>query len=268
MKRIHLFELEDQAWFPHWLRVRMTRFIVPLHRLMRTPDAIVPLLERALDRSETKAIFDLCSGSCGPLLHVMPKLWQQAGMADVKLTFTDLFPQTPEAQAVAAMGDSRLRYLTEPVDATAPGEQAQGVRTMMCSLHHMAPPVARKILTDAFRSRAPFLAYEISDNSLPHLIAWLALPHTFLMVLLLTPWIRPMTWQQLVFTYVIPILPFTVAWDGAVSNVRTYTPEDMAELLQGLDADDYTWEVGRTGGIGPMRQLYVLGLPQPATEAR
>jgi len=32
MKRIHLFEFEDFSWFPNWLRVRMTRLIVVMHR--------------------------------------------------------------------------------------------------------------------------------------------------------------------------------------------------------------------------------------------
>ncbi len=264
MKRFHLFELEDFAWFPHGLRVRMTRFIVALHRLMRTPESIAPLLERALARTETQEVTDLCSGSCGPMLQVMPRVWARPGLDQVRLTLTDLFPQLGEAKDVAARGDARLRYLTTPVDATSPGEHARGVRTMMCSLHHMPPPLARKILADAHRAKAPFLAYEISDNSLPTALWWLAIPNNFVLTLLLTPWIRPMTWQQLALTYVVPVLPACVAWDGAVSNGRTYTPDDLRELLAGLESDDYTWEIGKTGGFGPARQLYLLGLPKAA----
>ncbi|MCO4761357.1 MAG: hypothetical protein KC502_07625 [Myxococcales bacterium] len=262
MKRIHLFEFEDLDWFPHWLRIRVTRFIVPLHRLMRTPAAITPLLQRALARSTSQSVFDLCSGSCGPMLHVMQKLWQQPGLAGTKLTFSDLYPQVEQADIIADQADERVTYLTTPVDATNPGDIAQGVRTMMCSLHHMPPDLARSIVKRAFDDRAPFLAFEISDNSMPRALWWLAIPNTFLMTLLLTPWIRPMTWQQLVFTYIIPIIPAVVAWDGAVSNARTYTQSDMDELLTGLHADDYTWEKGTVGGFGPARQLYLLGLPQ------
>lgn len=38
MKRIHLFEFEDQAWFPNWIRVLMTRYIMAFHRLIGTAD--------------------------------------------------------------------------------------------------------------------------------------------------------------------------------------------------------------------------------------
>ncbi len=261
MKRIQLFEFEDLPWFPHALRVRMTRFIVPLHRLMRTPQAIAPLLARALEHSGERAIFDLCSGSCGPMLQAMPEVWRQPGLQDVTLTFSDLYPQREHADEVRAIADARLRYLEQPVDATAPGEDARGVRTMMCSLHHMPPPLAKQILARARTDRAPFLAFEISDNSLPRWLWWAAMPSTFLMTFLLTPWIRPMTWQQLAWTYVVPILPALVAWDGAVSNARTYTLDDLDTLLADLHGPGYRWEKGTLGGFGPTKQLYLLGLP-------
>jgi hypothetical protein len=72
--------------------------------------------------------------------------------------------------------------------------------------------------------------------------------------------VRPMTWQQLVFTYLIPILPMFIAWDGAVSNARTYTLEDMGELIHGLSDETYTWEKGKVKGKGG-NKLYLLGRP-------
>ena len=82
------------------------------------------------------------------------------------------------------------------------------------------------------------------------------------MVFFVTPFIRPMTWQQLVFTYIPPFpLPLFIAWDGAVSNVRTYTMNDLEELLSDLQSDDYVWEKGTIKGK-PGAKSYLLGYPK------
>ncbi len=82
----------------------------------------------------------------------------------------------------------------------------------------------------------------------------------FLLAFFLTPFARPLTWRQLVFTYLLPVIPLCFAWDGAVSNARTYTLEDLDHLLAGLETDDYKWEKGRI--TGKARKLYLLGLPR------
>jgi hypothetical protein len=57
-----------------------------------------------------------------------------------------------------------------------------------------------------------------------------------------------MSWQQLVFTYIIPIIQICFAWDGAVSNARTYTLSDLDKLLHGLETSTYRWEKGTIEG--------------------
>ena len=62
-----------------------------------------------------------------------------------------------------------------------------------------------------------------------------------------------------IFTYLIPLIPITFAWDGAVSNARTYTLEDMDILLEDLESVSYAWEKGVIHGKS--KKLYLLGLP-------
>lgn len=90
------------------------------------------------------------------------------------------------------------------------------------------PDVARGIFADAVRSKQPLCVFEISDNGPPIALWWLALLPGFLMPFVLTLWVRPLRWYQLVLTYVVPLLPALIAWDGAVSNARTYTADDHA----------------------------------------
>jgi len=64
------------------------------------------------------------------------------------------------------------------------------------------------------------------------------------LVLLLTPKIRPVTWVQVVFTYLAPILPLLIFGDGLVSQLRTYSVKELEELTRGLQSLDYRWEIG------------------------
>jgi hypothetical protein len=71
-------------------------------------------------------------------------------------------------------------------------------------------------------------------------------------VLAMMPLARPFRWAWLVFTYLIPLLPLIVFWDGVVSMLRIYSPEQMKALTAEFQAPNYLWEVGR---------LHVPGIP-------
>ena len=80
-----------------------------------------------------------------------------------------------------------------------------------------------------------------------------------LMTLLMTPFVRPLTWKQIVFTYIIPIIPICYAWDGQASLPRTYSFEDLKEFTKDLN-NQYTWEIEvATKANGKKSGYFVLG---------
>jgi hypothetical protein len=259
MKRIDLFEFEDFAWFPNWIRACLTGLIVVMHKLLKSSDDLIPLLKRALQHSNNNAIVDLCSGSGGPMLEVFRALTAGKGESNIKLILTDLYPNLEMASKINNSTVKNLSYNTSPVNASNVDAELVGVRTMVGCFHHMKTDTARQILENAKKSKVPICIYEISDNSFPTFLWWTTIPILFLMALLITPLVRPLTWKQLLFTYIVPIIPLVFAWDGAVSNVRTYTLEDMDSLLQGVDSPDYKWEKGKISKGA--NKLYLLGFP-------
>lgn len=259
LKRIHLFEFEDLSWFPTEIRASLTRLLSVMHKLLDTKKDIAQLINQTFDYSDTTSIIDLCSGSGGPMPEVTTLLKEQYHVKNLSLTLTDLYPDKNLATKFNSNG---IRYLTEPVDATQVPQNLKGIRTMICSFHHMKPDTARNILVNAKESKQPICIFEISDNSFPILLWWIALPLNFLTSLFITLLVRPLTWQQILFTYLIPIIPLTFAWDGAVSNARTYTLKDLDTLLEGLSSDDYRWEKGTIKSKS--KKIYLLGLPAKA----
>ena len=58
----------------------------------------------------------------------------------------------------------------------------------------------------------------------------------------------------------IPIMPLLVLWDGIASSLRTYSVEEMNELIDSLNNKEaFKWEVGIVKS-GPGKILYLLGM--------
>jgi hypothetical protein len=57
-------------------------------------------------------------------------------------------------------------------------------------------------------------------------------------------------------------MPLIVWWDGMVSLLRIYSPKQMKRLTEGLQAPDYTWEIGGIHVPGIAGELpYLIGRP-------
>lgn len=255
MKRRHLFELEDQPWFPRLVRDYATDYLQFIQASVRLDRAIAPVFRRALEEGRTCDVVDLCSGGSGPLVMLVKDL-ADAGVA-VHVTLTDLFPNIPAFEAIAGASDGRITFESAPVDARAVPAALQGLRTIFNGFHHLKPSDARAVLHAAAAASQPLAIFEASDRRPVNLFGVLLVPFA---VWLMTPFIRPFRWSRLLLTYPLPLVPLTCLWDGLVSQLRAYTAEEMVELGQG--APRMRWETGHIPiARGRGRVTYLLGIP-------
>jgi hypothetical protein len=132
------------------------------------------------------------------------------------------------------------------------------MRTLFNALHHFRPEVARAVLSDAQARGVPIAVFEVVERSPKGVLATLLIP---LMVLIFTPMIRPLTLPRLLLTYVVPLFPLVIFWDGLVSALRAHRPEELRRMTESLQREGYTWEVGQARTPGKPPVTYVLGLP-------
>ena len=82
-------------------------------------------------------------------------------------------------------------------------------------------------------------------------------------VTLSLPLWRPFRWSWIFFTWILPLMQPFVLWDGIVSWLRIYSVEELRELVAGIDAPDWEWDIGLIKlGNAPAHATYLVGRPR------
>jgi hypothetical protein len=257
MKRFHLFEIEDQPWCPRTLRDALTDYLQFALVTMKPYAAMVPLLASALQSTGARRVLDLCSGAAGPWLWLHPVLAEMG--VSVSVCLTDKYPNKEAFARLSSVTHQAISYHPQPVDAARVPGELLGFRTMFTAFHHFSPEQARAVLADAVCQRQGIGIFEAGQRSILAIMLTLLAP---LVLLFVTPVIRPFRWSRLLWTYLIPLVPMVTLFDGLVSCLRIYTVQELNDLVAGLDATNYRWEIGTvktTTTVVPV--TYLIGVP-------
>jgi hypothetical protein len=254
MRRREWFELHDHRLFPGLLRDLVTDALEAIWNYTNSYRVIVPRLRAAMEDAGTHRIVDLCSGGGGPWIRLREQ-FATAEEFPVSVSLTDKYPnERALTQAGAAAG---VEFYSAPVDARHIPADLDGFRTIFSTFHHFNPVAARAILSDAVMRHQGIAIFEAAKCSIRTAFATTAVP---LLCLRVTPLIRPFRWSRIVWTYLLPVVPFTLFVDGVLSCLRAYSLEDLRELSDGLAGDAYQWEMGEEGG-GRIGITYLIGRP-------
>jgi len=78
---------------------------------------------------------------------------------------------------------------------------------------------------------------------------------------LFTPFFKPFRFSRLLYTYIIPIIPFCTIWDGIVSIIRLYKPSELLKIAREVDTENYFWEAGKKRSNFGLKVTYLIGYP-------
>jgi hypothetical protein len=247
------------AWFPAVWRDLLTDFLSFYASAFKPYACVAPLLAEALEQEGAARIVDLCSGAGRPLLSLVPAL-QGLGFRELEVTLTDRFPNVEALESTGGTG-AKVTYLTTPTDAADVPVSLDGFRTLFTSFHHFRPAAARAIVANAVDNDEGVGIFEYTERS------WLiwGLPTLLipLFVWLCTPFMRPIRWRRLLWTYLVPVVPIVALWDGFVSNLRTYSVRELKDLVEQVADDRYEWRIGKRRSLGLSRVTYAIGTPRP-----
>ena len=254
MRHWHLIEIEDLPWLPASVRNLLTDFLTFLSTRLHIYRSVRPLLEEVLAKTGTRQVIDLCSGAAGPWLQLLDDGF------DVSVILTDKYPNRAAMNLAQQQHPERITIHENPVDARALPGDCKGMFTMFNGFHHFRPAEAKAILQSVSQRRMAICIFEITETSPRILLSVLTVP---ILMLLVTPWLRPLTWSRLFWTYLIPLAPLCLLWDGLVSMLRIYSQQDLQGLAAATESPDYVWKTGRLTPPFPAIPItYLIGYPQ------
>jgi hypothetical protein len=255
LRRLQLFEFLDQSWCPQPVRHGATDYLEAITSRADIYGPIQPEIFRAIGDCGAKRVVDLCSGGGGPWLSPG---WRRAlaEHAPLSVLLTDKFPS--HELSVRLRADPTVTCADFPVDAAHVPESLSGFRTIFSSFHHFPDNIARDVLGDAVRCGQGFAMTEVTSRTLRAFATILLMP---IFALILTPRMRPFRWSRLLLTYLLPLIPFVVLWDGLVSCFRTRTPQELLALTNTFP--QYEWTAGYASGRW-LAPVYLIGRPKQA----
>ncbi|UKN02858.1 hypothetical protein K6119_04935 [Paracrocinitomix mangrovi] len=257
MGRIHAFEFEDLNWFPKNLRDYGTDFLQFATNTFDFYKGVVPLIKKGIEASGTHQVLDLGSGGGGGWKKLSQHLKEE--MPDIKITLSDYYPNKTALEKMVKYDPEVFSYLDQQVDAKNVPSEIKSFRTQFLSFHHFKEEDARQILQNAVDAKVPIGIFEGQKRDVPHFIKNLFSP---ISLILTTPFIHPFKLGRIIFTYIIPLVPLFVMWDGVISVLRTYSVKEMKQLVDSLEnSESFNWEIGihKERGISVP---YLLGLPK------
>jgi hypothetical protein len=259
-KCIRLLELHDIDCLPASLRDMFTDFISYFESLKQIYAPVAGLIEPIAAMSESFKIIDLCSGAGSPAVTVMnaskPEI---AGRIEILLT--DKYPNMAAFKSISDNSDGRIKYIAEPVDALNPPEDLKGFRTFFSAFHHFDEASAAAILADAVGKRQGIGIFEYTDRSMVKFLIPFGIA-VQLWMLFKFSLLKPFDWRRFLLSFLIPVLPAMIFWDGLVSCMRTYSVKELEELIIPFSHCGYSWKTGRIESSMPFHITYLTGYPQ------
>jgi hypothetical protein len=256
MRRIQFIELHDQSWFPAFLRDEVTDALQYGLSRFNVYAPAAPIIRSLLEATASRSIVDMCSGSGGPWLELSRTI-QAGGVLQILLT--DKYPNLRAFERIRAASKEQIEFRPESADAMRMPRELMGVRTIFTSFHHFPPKQGALLLRDAVEAGQPIGVFEITRRA-PSAIAWI--PAWALFALLCAPMIRPFRWSRLLWTYLLPVVPLVLLFDGIVSCLRSYRPNELLQIAKTVDGAEYSWGAGEIAARAGGRITYLIGSPQ------
>lgn len=258
MQRIDLPEIEDQPWCPVLLRDAMTGYLQVVIEKARPYDLAAPVLASLLESTGSTEVVDIASGAGGPWRRLLPAA-RELG-ASPTVTLTDLTPNHTAAAQIET--ESGLSYHPHSVSALDVPAELKGVRTMFTALHHFDRAEVERILRSAQEAGVGFAGFEVTHRSWRGVLVSLFIP---LLVLVLMPLAKPRRVSVLLFTYLVPILPLMIWWDGTASTLRTHSATELRAIIEDIAEPGYSWTIEEVPVSGaPIPVLQIVGRPEAA----
>ncbi|KAL6716914.1 hypothetical protein ACLMJK_004826 [Lecanora helva] len=278
------------------------KFKAPILQPISPASLVAQTLQSVLGEENLKnyTFVDFCSGAGGPTPYIEREVNKrnkqsrteqaqlngqllQNGHAekseeDIDFILTDIHPHLT-AWSSASKRSANLHYIPTSIDAanasatilslanTSTPNQTTNKRTFRLfslAFHHFPDPLATRILQNTLSTSSGLAIFELQDRDVGNILTVLTLAP----LLWLGSWYWFWgNWGQLFWTYVVPVVPFVIVFDGVVSCLRTRREGEVMKLVRrtGSGVNGWRFETGREVHTWPMGTMsYFIGVKEDA----
>lgn len=237
LPRLQLFEFNDLSFVPAAVRDTVVESLGDTLAWGHILSGLVDPLEACLAATGCREVLDIGSGAGRPAAILLDE-FHRCGHTPPRFLLTDLHPQPHDWAVLAAERPGVLAFESTSVDATAvPAHLGRGrLRTIINVLHHLPPELARAVLHDALlNGEGVFVAEGFERRPIGFVTMW----PTGLPALLVNPLLtRRDRLAKVALAWLTQRRqPSIGLWDGLVSTLRIYTPDDLRAMVEPLGPD-------------------------------
>ena len=226
LKRMHLFEFSDKPWVTGWVREGFMDCLATIYRFAKPYDGFAAQLAQ---KFQGRKVFDLSTGTGESIEFLLKYLKDNQEDKNTRIIGTDLFPNGAVLEIIKQRY-LHFDYINEPVNALNPCKDGNCSYTMFTAFHHFKPDAAVEIIRSCLSNGSDLTVFEFtSRHSLANYITAVVNTIQFMFVPFLA---KKWRWRKFIFSTLIPIIPLMYVFDAIVSNLRTYTKEELEELAQ------------------------------------
>lgn len=227
MRKTRFFEFCDQAWAPQWYQEGLHDYLIFFYRTFGYHKLWQSSLKDFFDKEKQDKVLECCAGNG----HCLPMIFDEGAeefMGDKQMVMSDLYPH---AESVEAFKESKhFSYYPDPVDVNAIPKELDHSKVFINSFHHLPPQVAQEVLQDSLDKGNQVLILEYVDHN-P--VTYISMLFGALTTFLTVPFVVKGSnkWKAMFFTYLIPLFPLMLWWDGWVSCWRSYQKKDIHDMM-------------------------------------
>ncbi|MGB5244612.1 MAG: hypothetical protein WBN50_13410 [Lutimonas sp.] len=225
MKRKQAPQISNSKWFPNFLTRCVHEFMTWFVIKVNAAKPFIPLIEEGLQHAERIVVINK---KCGAGFETVDRLLDEK----IKRVF---------------------------VDADNFTASEEGLYLSVNSFHQFTLDEAKDILQQIAENKQPVVVVEGNNDSL-----WQVFGMTVIVpltVLLTAPFVKPFRFVRIIFTYILPVLPFVTFFDGFMALFKLYAPKDLDELTTSIKTEGYSWRTGKLDNGRGGKIIYLIGYP-------
>lgn len=238
MIRLQIPQITTSSHAPSWFKNLVDEFLDHIVSLVNANRPFLPLIEEA-HRNGAKSIYIFAPEVGGSAALLVTDI--QERFPDLKIIILKDGLSSARKSHLASLNNSALQSL--PTQSMQDPIEPSALVLSINHAHRLSDADFVIHVCELQSKFGHFIIGEGNNKSIRQVIGMTIIVP--LVILLMTPMIRPLRLSRFIFTYMIPVAPLAIVWDGVAALFRIRSPKLLNSLSSQFDKDHWQYSSGK-----------------------